>query len=95
MRWALANSADAVGALHFSRAAEADGDFTGFDDDRHLARSIRDFEHARQPLVVFEDIDVLVGNLTAGKCLPGTRSVRSEIFAEDKNFFIHVHSIAR
>ena len=34
------NRAGAAGALNFSRAAETNGDFAGFDDDRHLAPPI-------------------------------------------------------
>ena len=75
--------------LNFSRAAEADGDFAGFDDDGHLAPPIRELEHSREAFVVFEDIDILVRNLTACESLPGARGVRSEIFSENKNFFIH------
>jgi hypothetical protein len=84
------NGADAVGALHFSRAAESDGDFAGFDDDGHLATAVGELEHARKGLVVFEDVEILMGSFAARESLPGTRGVRSEIFSEDKNFFIHV-----
>jgi hypothetical protein len=85
----LANGADAVGALNFSRPAEADGDFAGFDDDGYLAPAVGKLEHARKGLVVFEDVEILMGNFTARESLPGSRGVRSEIFSEDKNFFIH------
>jgi hypothetical protein len=83
------NRAGTAGALNFSRAAETDGDFAGFDDDRHLAPPIGKLEHARQALIVFQDIDVLVGNFTARESLPGARGVRSEIFPEDENFIVH------
>lgn len=86
----MVNGADAAGALHFSRAAEADGDFSGFDDDRHLAPAVGKLEHARKRLVVFEDVEILMRSFTARESLPGSRGVRSEIFSEDKNFFIHV-----
>ncbi len=86
----MACSAGSAGALNFSRTAEADRNFTGFDDDRNLAPAVRKLEHALQALLVFEDVDVLMRNLTAAECLPGAGGVRSEIFSEYQNFFIHV-----
>jgi|SRR4029453_390321 len=86
----MACSAGSAGALNFSRTAEADRDFTGFDDDRNLAPAVGKLEHALQALLVFEDINVLMRNLTAAECLPGAGGVRSEIFPEYQNFFIHV-----
>ena len=88
-------NADAVGALNFSRTAEADGDFAGFDDDRHLAPPFGELKHALQALLVFEDVDVLMGNFAAFESLPGSCRVRSEIFAENENFIIHDRSIIR
>jgi hypothetical protein len=81
--------APAPPALDFSRAAEADGNFAGFDDDRHLAAAFSQFEHLLQPGLVFQDIDVFMGNLAAGKGLPGPGRVGSEIFSEYQNFFFH------
>ena len=86
----MAYSAGSAGALNFSRTAEADRDFTGFDDDRNLAPAVGKLEHALQALLVFENIDVLMRSPTAAECLPGTGGVRSEIFPEYQNFFIHV-----
>ena len=76
-------------ALDFSRAAEADGDFAGFDDNRHLAAAFGKLEHLLQTLFVFQDVDVLMRNLAAGEGLPGPGRIGSEIFSEYQNFFIH------
>jgi hypothetical protein len=86
----MACSAGSAGALNFSRTAEADRNFTGFDDDGDLVPAVGKLEHALQALLVFENIYVLMRNLTAAECLPGAGGVRSEIFPEYQNFFIHV-----
>jgi hypothetical protein len=91
----MACSAGSAGALNFSRTAEADRNFTGFDDDGDLVPAVGKLEHALQALLVFEDVDVLIRNLTAAECLPGAGGVRSEIFSEYQNFFIHGRSISR
>ena len=71
--------------LNFSAAAETDGHFTGFDDDRYLAPAVGMFQHARETLVVFQHIDILEGNFAAGEILTGSRSIGSKILAEDEN----------
>lgn len=81
--------APAPPASDFSRAAEADGDFPGFDNDRHLAAALGELEHLPQPGFVFQDIDVLMGNLATGEGLPGPGRIGSEIFSEYQDFFIH------
>lgn len=81
--------APAPPASDFSRAAEADGNFAGFDDDRHLAAALGDFEHLLQAGVVFQDIDIFMGNFAAGEGLPGPGRIGSEIFSEYQDFFIH------
>jgi len=87
--WPLSKAADAVGALNFSRTAKADGDFAGLDNDGDLAPTVGKLEHARQALLVFENVDVLMGNFAARESLPGSSRVGSKIFSEDKNFLIH------
>jgi hypothetical protein len=86
----MACSAGSSGALNVSRTAKADRDFAGFDDDRDLAPAVGKLEHALQALLIFENVDVLMRNLTAAECLPGAGGVRSEIFSEYQNFFVHV-----
>ncbi len=81
--------ADTAGALHFSRAAEADGDFAGFNDDRDLMAAVRKPEHAREALLILKDIDVLIRDLTASESLTGARGVGSEVFAKYDNLVIH------
>ena len=66
-------------------AAETDGHFTGFDDDRYLAPAVGMFQHARETLVVFQHIDILERNFAAGEILTGSRSIGSKILAEDEN----------
>jgi len=77
-------------ALDLSRAAEADGYFAGFDDDRHLTAALGEFEHLFQARFVFQDVDIFMRNLTAGEGLPGPGRIGSELFSEYQNFFIHV-----
>jgi len=91
----MARSAGSAGVLNFSRAAEADRNFTGFDDDGNLAPAVRQLEHALQALLVFEDVDVVMRNLTTAECLPGAGGVGSEVFSEYQNFFIHGCSISQ
>ena len=76
-------------ALDFSRTAEADGNFAGFDDDRHLAAAFGELEHLLQAGFVFQDIDVFMRNFAAGEGLPGPGRVGSKIFSEDQDFFFH------
>jgi hypothetical protein len=40
-------------------------------------------QHAREAVVILEHVDILEGNLAPGEILTGSRSVRSEILAED------------
>ena len=79
--------ADAVGDSNLSTATEADGHLTRFDDDRYLAPSLGVFEHAFEAAVLFQNVDILKGNLAAGEILTGPRGVGSEIFSEDENGF--------
>jgi len=79
-----------AGALDLSGATEADGDFTGFDDDGNIAAAIGKLQHSCKTLLVFQYVDVLDRNFAAGISLPGARGVGSEVFSKDKNFFIHV-----
>ena len=81
--------APAPPASDFSRTAESDGDFAGFDDDRHLAPALGELEHLLQARFVFQDVDVFMGNLAAGEGLPGPGRIGSEIFSEYQDFFIH------
>ena len=76
-------------ALNFSRAAETDRNFPGFDDDRHLAAAFGKFKHLLQPGFVFQDVDVFMRNLATGESLPGPGRIGSEIFSEYQDFFIH------
>jgi hypothetical protein len=78
-----------AGALNLSGAAEADGNFAGFDDHGHVAAALGILEHALQPLFVFEHVDVLERDLAPVKRLPGARRVGSEIFAENQDLFVH------
>jgi len=87
--------APAPPALNFSRAAETDGDFAGFDDNRYLAAAFGKLKHLLQPGFVFQDVDILMRNLATGESLPGPGRVGSEIFSEYQNFFIHGRSISR
>jgi hypothetical protein len=79
--------------LNFSRAAEADGHFAGFEDDGHLAPAIGQFQHLCQALLIFQDVDVIEGDLAAGVRLPGAPGVGSELFAKDRYFVVHNRSV--
>jgi len=72
-----------AGALNFSGAAEADRNFTSFDDDGNIAAAIGQLQHSRETLLVFEHVDVLERDFAAGISLPGARGVRSEVFSKD------------
>ena len=78
-----------VGHLDISRAAVADGDFAGFDDDGYLAPAVGQLEHGLQASVVLQYVDVFERNLAAGVCLPGAPSVRSKLLTVDQYFFCH------
>jgi hypothetical protein len=78
-----------AGALDLSGATEADGDFTGFDDDGNIAAAIGKLQHSCKTLLVFQYVDVFERNFAAGISLPGARGIGSEIFSKDKNFFVH------
>jgi hypothetical protein len=78
-----------AGALDLSGATEADGDFTGFDDDGNIATAVGKLQHSCKTLLVFQYVDVLDRNFAAGISLPGARGVGSEVFSKDKNFFVH------
>lgn len=74
--------------LHFSAAAETNGDSAGLDDHRYLAAAIRMLKHARETLVILEDVNILESNFAPGEILTGSRSIGSEILAKDKNRFV-------
>lgn len=78
-----------AGWLNFSRAAKADGDLAGLDDDGDLPAAVGQLEHALEGVIVFEHVKVFERNLTTGEIRTGSRSVLSEILSEDQNFFIH------
>ena len=78
-----------VGRLDISRAAIADGDFAGFDDDGHLAPAVGQLEHGFQLSVVLQYVDELKRNLAVGVRLPGAPSVRSKLLTVDQYFFCH------
>jgi hypothetical protein len=78
-------TADAIGHLNLSAAAEPDCDFAGFDDDRDLSTAVGMLQHALQAGAVFENIDVFERNLSAGEILTGSRSIGSKILTENKN----------
>ena len=78
-----------AGALDFSRAAEADGDLAGFDDDGNLASAFGQFQHAFQARLVFEHVDVFEGKFTPGEVRTGSRSILSKILSKDDDFFFH------
>ena len=69
--------------LHFSAAAESNGGLAGLDDHGYLAAAIGMLQHAREAVVILEHVDILEGNLAPGEILTGSRSIRSEILAED------------
>jgi hypothetical protein len=78
-----------AGALNCSGTAEADRNFTGFDDDGNIATTIGKLQHLCKALLVFQHVDVLERNFATGISLPGARGVGSEVFPKDKNFFVH------
>jgi hypothetical protein len=45
-------------------------------------------KHARETLVILEDVNILESNFAPGEILTGSRSVGSEILAKDKNRFV-------
>ena len=72
----------APGAVsHPSRPAEADGDFSGFDDDRDPA-SAGEADHAVELLRVAPDVNVVERNLPTRVVLTGRGRVRSGVFSE-------------
>jgi hypothetical protein len=81
--------ADAVDALDISGTAEADGYFSGLDDDRDLAPAIGEFQHPDKRLIVFEHVQVLDGDFAAGEGLPGPGGVGSKIFSKNNHLFVH------
>ena len=77
-------------SLNFSRTAEADADFAGFDDDRYLPSSIGELEHLFESLLVFEHINVLVWNFAPRESLPGSSCVGSKVLTKNNDFFWHM-----
>lgn len=69
-----------------SRAAEADGNLAGFQDDGNIALVIVKREHALKTVGVIQDIDILEGDVAFCVSLTGFARVRSEILSEDENF---------
>ena len=47
------------------------------------------FQHALEACFVFQDIDVVEGDLTPGVFRTGSRGVGSEILTEDENLICH------
>ena len=82
-----------AGTLNFSGTAEADGNFSRFDDNRYLAPAIGKLQHSLKSLFVFEHIQIRKSDLAASKGLPGRGGVGSEILAENYDFFVHFVSI--
>src|SRR3990167_3610939 len=76
-------------ALDLSGASEADRYLSAFDNDRDLAPVVGIFQHALEACFVFQDIDVVEGDLTPGVFRTGPRGIGSEILTEDENFFCH------
>ena len=77
------------GALNFSRAAEANGDFAGFDNDRNFSPAIGQLQHAFEAGWVFEHVDIFERDLTPGEIRTGSRSIRSKVLAKNESFFVH------
>jgi hypothetical protein len=77
------------GRSNRSGAAEADGDFPGLDDDGDVALAVGESEHALEPSVVAEHVDVFEGDLALAIGLTGLARVGSEVLPEDENF---IHS---
>jgi hypothetical protein len=74
------------GRLNRSGAAEADRDLSGLDDHGDIAFVVGDGEHALEPRVVAQDVDVVEGNVALGVSLTGFARVRSKVLAEDEHF---------
>src|SRR3990167_2669416 len=74
-------------ALDLSGASEADRYLSAFDNDRDLAPVVGIFQHALEACFVFQDIDVVEGDLTPGVFRTGPRGIGSEILTEDEDFF--------
>jgi hypothetical protein len=72
---------------NLSVAAETDRDFTFFHNHRYLAATVGILEHALKSFIVFQNVDILEGNLAPGEVLTGSRSVGSQILAENENRF--------
>ena len=72
---------------NLSAAAETDRDFTFFHNHRYLAATVGILEHALKSLIVFQNVDILEGNLAPEEVLTGSRSVGSQILAENENRF--------
>jgi hypothetical protein len=75
---------DAVGRSNLSTAAEADGHFARFNDDRYLAASLGVFKHLIEAAGLFQNVDILEGYLAAGEVLTGPGSVGSEVLAKNQ-----------
>jgi len=84
-----------VGDLDRSSAAEADRHFAGFEDDWNVALIIVEREHALESVGIAQDIDILEGDVSLCVSLTGFARVRSEILAEDENFFHKINQAER
>lgn len=80
-------------ALNVSGTAEADGNFSGFDDNRYLAAAVDKLQHSLKSLFVLEHIQIRKRDLAATKGLPGRGGVRSKILAKNYDFVVHFTSI--
>jgi hypothetical protein len=82
-------------SLDFSGAAEADGHFACFHQHRHLADALAVQQHLIHQEGVVNHIFVgdFIAFLDLG--LPGLLGIRSTLFAENENFFGHVHLSCR
>ena len=75
--------AGAAGRSDLSRAAETNRYLAGLDDHGDFSPSVGELHHALQTGFVFQYIDVLERNLSAGEVLTGSRSVWSKVLAKN------------
>jgi hypothetical protein len=79
-------------ASDLSTAAEADRDFSRFDNYRYLTTTVRILKHVLETFVIFQNVDVFEGYFAPGVIRTGSRCVGSKIFAKDKDR-IGTHSV--
>ena len=80
--------AGAAGQLDFSAAAEADSEFAAFDDHRNMPAALGQAEHSLQAIRIFEDIDIIEGDLATGEILTGSRGIGSKVLTVNLSFFV-------